>query len=236
MITFYPPIVPLNTNTIQISAYGTVGDWTGNTTFSSSGIVGVSIAGYQFKSSTAALITFQTASFLGTLHVSNNADSETGQLQVGGSVQYATETDIRTRWGDTSVLQWATLDGNPASTGPRIQEALNQAQNDINMRFLDISYYSVNSGGTIANGPFANAKCRQWTVDLAGAWLYTTRGLRDEKVYTSMIELRRQTYTEISQETINRGYDASPKWPVSSGGPFGWNANEFWTPNPYRSL
>lgn len=88
---------------------------------------------------------------------------------------YAGQTDVESIFGTSNVATWSQLDNT--ISGPdesRIQSALDWADAQINSFFRDGPY-------TIPLADAADAAITtRWAATLAGVWLYTSRGLRDD--------------------------------------------------------
>ena len=90
--------------------------------------------------------------------------------------QYIAKADIENRFGKVNVAVWSNLDGGEDADDPRIEVGILFAEADVNNRFL-AGRYQI---------PFAFASgvdpvLKDWCAILAGEWLYTSRGIRDEK-------------------------------------------------------
>ena len=90
--------------------------------------------------------------------------------------RYIAKADIENRFGVTNVAVWSDLDGGDTADDPRIEVAIAFAEAEVNNRFLE-SRYAI---------PFAffggiDPVVQDWCAIIAGEWLYTSRGIRDEK-------------------------------------------------------
>lgn len=105
---------------------------------------------------------------------------------------YCDGTDIEDRFGVENVARWSQLD-NDVTTADlnRVQAA------------IDWSYATIND--TLRDGPYAiplspvGQSVRSWAATLAGWWLYSSRGLRDETPDGSFMQ---QHYDKAMRELM----------------------------------
>lgn len=85
---------------------------------------------------------------------------------------YITQTDIENVFGATNVRAWSNLDSNASTTNTtRIASAIAYAEQIINDRFRDSRYALPLSGAGVVI-------VTDWAAKLAGVWLYSSRGFR----------------------------------------------------------
>ena len=90
--------------------------------------------------------------------------------------RYIVEDDVKGRFGDDNIDVWADLDNDGAPDPGRIDEGIANAEDEIDDFFRDGKYaIPFAFRGTISK------TLTNWAVVLAGWWLYTNRGFRDEK-------------------------------------------------------
>ena len=90
--------------------------------------------------------------------------------------RYIVEADVKARFGDDNVDDWADLDNDDAPDPGRIDEVIKYAEDRIDDFFRDGAYAI----------PFAfrgaiTQTVKNWAAVFEGWWLYTSRGLRDEE-------------------------------------------------------
>jgi phage gp36-like protein len=93
----------------------------------------------------------------------------------GAQGYYAAQSDIESVFGPANVAMWSQLD--PTQSTPdtsRVQAALDNADAQVNAFFRDGPY--IVPLADAADAPITT----HWAAVLAGAWLYFSRGLRDD--------------------------------------------------------
>jgi phage gp36-like protein len=91
--------------------------------------------------------------------------------------QYAAQADIESQFGTDNVRVWSQLDNSQSTADvSRIQTALNNADAKIISTFSNFGNYAkpLSPQGTDI------VTVTRWAAILAGAWLYQSRGLRDQ--------------------------------------------------------
>jgi phage gp36-like protein len=91
--------------------------------------------------------------------------------------RYAAQADVESQFGTKNVAAWSQLDNSQSSADvSRIQQALNFADAKIISTFASYGNYAMPLApvGTDA------ALVTRWAAVLAGAWLYQSRGMRDD--------------------------------------------------------
>ena len=109
--------------------------------------------------------------------------------------RYITRTDVEAVFGVDNVATWSNLENTQASANEdRIDAAIARAEGCIDDRFR---------GGTYAVplsnlGDASSAVVKDWASNLAGAWLFESRGLRDDDPTAHrMAERRRRIDREM---------------------------------------
>ena len=126
--------------------------------------------------------------------------------------------DIEALFGVDNVAQWSNLDNDDAQAkDSRITSAINYATAWVNDRFRD-SRYAVPLSG---NSATALDTIKNVASQLAGWWLYRTRGLRDaeeitDKMRTHMVEANKtiDAYLRGSMKLNAALNDSTPTAPV----------------------
>lgn len=90
--------------------------------------------------------------------------------------RYIVESDIQARFGIDNVNTWADLDNDDVPDAGRVDASIAYAEDRIDDFFRD-GRYAI---------PFAfrgviSQTLKNWAAVLAGWWLYTSRGMRDEE-------------------------------------------------------
>jgi hypothetical protein len=93
------------------------------------------------------------------------------------SGRYAAQSDIESQFGVNNVAAWSQLDNTQTTANvARIQLALNFADARIISTFAGFGNYAT----PLAPIGTDVALVTRWAAILAGAWLYQSRGLRDD--------------------------------------------------------
>jgi phage gp36-like protein len=131
------------------------------------------------------------------------------------SGQYASQSDIESQFGTSNVRVWSQLDNSVTTADEtRIQQALDFADARIISTFAGYGNYvtplaPLGSDVTLVT---------RWAAVLAGAWLYQSRGLRDDdsnKDHVSRLLAQMMRYR--ASEKLN----AARRWPTATA-PVGW--------------
>ena len=110
---------------------------------------------------------------------------------------YIVQADIESRFGEANVQKWSQLDADDVTVdSTRIADAISTAEQDIDNRFRN-SRWTVPFSGTIPK------KVVEWAAVLAGWWLYTSRGLRDEDEANQMRRIKEDVDAEIAMYLAN---------------------------------
>jgi len=128
--------------------------------------------------------------------------------------RYAQQSDIESQFGVANVQQWSQLDSSQTVADvTRIQTALNFADAEIISTFARFGNYAT------PLAPLAEAVdlVTYWDAVLAGAWLYQSRGLRDDDAAGNHISqlaatVRLQMRTYRAADKLN----AARRWPVAT--------------------
>jgi hypothetical protein len=129
----------------------------------------------------------------------------------GAAGYYAAQGDIENVFGTANVAIWSQLDPTqPAPDTSRIQAALNNADAQINAFFRDGPY--IVPLADAADAPITT----YWAAVLAGAWLYFSRGLRDDNHDGDKLSARQlAVYSDMAfyKSGIKR-LSAPRRWPT----------------------
>jgi phage gp36-like protein len=128
---------------------------------------------------------------------------------------YITRVDIESTYGASNVAKWANLDNEQASDGEdRIDAAIAYAEEHVNNRFRGSRYTLPLT---------ATAVVKQWVAKIAGAWLYSSRGFReDEDTAGPLSSVVKTVETQIDQTllgalSIDSEQIAGPTAPIVVG-------------------
>jgi hypothetical protein len=130
------------------------------------------------------------------------------------SGQYASSTDLITRFGCINIEKWSDLDGAGQTNLTRLQEALTEADSEIISTFANYGNYASPLqplGSDVAT-------VRRWDVVLAGAWLYESRGFRDGEDATGdrLRGLVEEVRSEMRAYRAANKLNAVRRWPTST--------------------
>jgi len=109
---------------------------------------------------------------------------------------YSTQTDIENVFGEKNVETWSDLDGDGTLDSTRVAASIAYADEFINS-MLRGGVYAIPIGSS-------NVLVTNWSAVLAGAWLYRSRGLRDDNLEGDKIESQRQD-VESKLAQVNAG-------------------------------
>jgi phage gp36-like protein len=128
--------------------------------------------------------------------------------------RYATQSDVESQFGVENVRVWSQLDNS--QTGPdvsRIQQALDYADGRLISTFANFGNYATPLApiGTDA------ALVTRWAAVFAGAWLYQSRGLRDDDSQGDHVaRLQSQAETEMLRYRGSEKLNAARRWPAAT--------------------
>jgi phage gp36-like protein len=127
---------------------------------------------------------------------------------------YAAQSDIEDIFGVANIASWSQLDPTqpPGTDDPtRIQRALDDADARIISFFRDHGNYITplapqNNDVTLVT---------RWAATLAGVWLYSSRGLRDDtKEGNKYSALAAKVIAEMGPYRSQQKLDAARRWPA----------------------
>jgi phage gp36-like protein len=130
------------------------------------------------------------------------------------SGRYAAQGDVESQFGIDNVRVWSQLDNSQtAADVSRIQQALDFADGKIISTFANFGNYvtPLSPIGTDV------ALVTRWAAVIAGAWLYQSRGLRDDGSEGDRIaQLQSQVEVEMLRYRGNEKLDAARRWPAAT--------------------
>src|ERR1700722_17670294 len=133
--------------------------------------------------------------------------------------RYAAQSDVESQFGIDNVRVWSQLDNSQTTADvSRIQQSLDFADGKIISTFANFGNYVTPLApiGTDA------ALVTRWAAVIAGAWLYQSRGLRDENSEGGHIaQLQLQVETEMLRYRGGEKLNAARRWP-SATAPVGY--------------
>ncbi len=127
---------------------------------------------------------------------------------------YAAQSDIEAQFGCDNVRIWSQLDNSQTSADvTRIQQALDYGDSRIISAFYNFGNYVT---PLAPQGTDIDLVCR-WAAVIAGAWLYQSRGLRDEDPHGDHIShLQDQVEQEMRHYRAAEKLNAARRWPTST--------------------
>lgn len=134
----------------------------------------------------------------------------------GGSAagRYAAQSDVESQFGIDNIRVWSQLDNSQtAADVSRIQLALDYADGKIISTFMNFGNYVTPLApiGTDA------ALVTRWAAVIAGAWLYQSRGLRDDDSQGDHVaQLQSQVEAEMLRYRGNEKLNAARRWPAAT--------------------
>lgn len=127
---------------------------------------------------------------------------------------YAAQSDVESQFGIDNVRVWSQLDNSQTIADvSRIQLALDFADGKIISTFANFGNYVTPLApiGTDA------ALVTRWAAVIAGAWLYQSRGLRDDDSQGDHVaQLQSQVETEMLRYRGNEKLNAARRWPAAT--------------------
>jgi hypothetical protein len=136
-------------------------------------------------------------------------------ISAGSAVgRYAAQSDVESQFGIDNVRTWSQLDNSLTSADvSRIQAALDYADAKIISTFANFGNY-VTPLAPIADGI---ALVTRWAAVIAGAWLYQSRGLRDnDPVGDHIAGLKAIVEMEMLRYRAIEKLNAARRWPVGT--------------------
>lgn len=128
--------------------------------------------------------------------------------------RYAQQCDVESQFGVNNVRIWSQLDNaQTAADISRIQQALNFADAKIISTFANFGNYVTPLAplGTDA------AIVTHWAAVISGAWLYQSRGLRDNDAQGDHIaKLAAEVEAEMFRYRSSEKLNAARRWPTAT--------------------
>ncbi len=123
---------------------------------------------------------------------------------------YIVQTDIENVFGATNVRAWSNLDNNASTTNTtRVASAIAYAEQLIEDRFRNSDYAVPLSGAGLVI-------VKDWAAKLAGVWLYSSRGFRqnDDGTEGNRILFHRREVEETMDLYLSgsRTLDCARRW------------------------
>lgn len=127
---------------------------------------------------------------------------------------YAAQSDVESQFGIDNVRVWSQLDNTQtAADVSRIQQALNYADGKIISTFANYGNYVT----PLAPLGTDVALVTRWAAVIAGAWLYQSRGLRDEDSEGDHVaQLQSQVEAEMQRYRGGEKLNAARRWPAAT--------------------
>ena len=127
---------------------------------------------------------------------------------------YATLQDLQNRYGMPVLNKWADLEGDGSGVTNRIQVALQQADDEINLT-LNGKWYQTPLTGMDA---MTSRRVAQYAVVIAGYWLYFGTGLLSTDKQGGAMQKAYDDVRSVLLQIANHMLDL--------------NGNPRWAPNP----
>jgi hypothetical protein len=106
---------------------------------------------------------------------------------------YISTSDVEDHYGVQSIAVWSNLDNDDAAANDsRVEAAINWAEQSVEDRLRD-GRYQVPLSGT--SGTLHTVK--NWCAELAGWWLWSSRGITDDEDGQAMERRRELVDAEI---------------------------------------
>jgi phage gp36-like protein len=128
--------------------------------------------------------------------------------------RYAAQSDVESQFGIDNVRVWSQLDNSQACADvSRIQQALDYADAKIISAFMNFGNYVT----PLAPIGTDIALVTRWAAVIAGAWLYQSRGLRDDDPEGDHVaQLQTQVAAEMLRYRGNEKLNAARRWPAAT--------------------
>ncbi len=128
---------------------------------------------------------------------------------------YAAQSDVESQFGIDNVRVWSQLDNTQTSADvSRIQQSLDYADGRIISAFANFGNYVK----PLAPLGTDIALVTRWAAVIAGAWLYQSRGLRDDDSGGDHVaKLQRHVEAEMLRYRGNEKLNAARRWPAATG-------------------
>jgi phage gp36-like protein len=126
---------------------------------------------------------------------------------------YAAQSDVESQFGIDNIQVWSQLDNTQtAADVSRIQLALDYADGKIISIFANYGNYVT----PLAPLGTDVALVTRWAAVIAGAWLYQSRGLRDDDAAGDHIaQLQVQVEEEMQRYRASEKLNAARRWPAA---------------------
>jgi phage gp36-like protein len=127
---------------------------------------------------------------------------------------YAAQSDVESQFGIDNVRVWSQLDNTQTSADvSRIQQSLDYADGRIISAFANFGNYVM----PLAPLGTDVALVTRWAAVIAGAWLYQSRGLRDDDPEGDHVaRLQGQVEAEMLRYRGNEKLNAARRWPAAT--------------------
>jgi hypothetical protein len=127
---------------------------------------------------------------------------------------YAAQSDVESQFGIRNVSTWSQLDNTQTSADvSRIQQSLDYADGRIISAFANFGNYVT----PLAPLGTDIALVTRWAAVIAGAWLYQSRGLRDDDPEGDHVaRLQGQVEAEMLRYRGNEKLNAARRWPAAT--------------------
>ena len=128
---------------------------------------------------------------------------------------YAAQSDVESQFGIDNVRVWSQLDNTQTLADvSRIQQSLDYADGRIISAFANFGNYVT----PLAPLGTDIALVTRWAAVIAGAWLYQSRGLRDDDTQGDHVaQLQSQVEAEMLRYRGNEKLNAARRWPTATG-------------------
>jgi len=128
--------------------------------------------------------------------------------------RYAAQSEVEAQFGIDNVRAWSQLDNAQCSADvARIQQALNYADGMIISTFANFGNY-VTPLAPIGTDAMLVTR---WAAVIAGAWLYQSRGMRDEDSEGDhLARLLKQVEAEMLRYRASEKLNAARRWPAAT--------------------
>jgi phage gp36-like protein len=111
-------------------------------------------------------------------------------------MSYATAAQLSTRWGAANIKSWSDLDGAGVIDNDRVAAALAYGDSQVNFALIG-SKYAVPLEGA---DDITTLIVQDWSLVIAGHWLYFSRGLLDkDEQATKIDDLRKGVEAQMLQ-------------------------------------
>src|SRR5271170_7223887 len=127
---------------------------------------------------------------------------------------YAAQSDVESQFGIDNVRVWSQLDNTQTSADvSRIKQSLDYADGRIISAFANFGNYVT----PLAPLGTDIALVTRWAAVIAGAWLYQSRGLRDDDRQGDHIAgLKSLVETEMFHYRAAEELNAARRWPAAT--------------------